>query len=102
MLTFISITKKNEVEAIAHYTKGLLVALKTEAKRLCSKRLKQIAERRLSKNRDDGEAHALLGQVAKAEGNKKKAAEFYEKALDCNVDNAEYLSALCELRMELQ
>ncbi|XP_030611549.1 interferon-induced protein with tetratricopeptide repeats 5-like [Archocentrus centrarchus] len=94
--------KKNEVEAIAHYTKGLLVALKTEARRLCSKRLKQIAERRLSKNRDDGEAHALLGQVAKAEGNKKKAAEFYEKALDCDVDNAEYLSALCELRMELQ
>uniref|UniRef100_A0A3Q0SGA5 Interferon-induced protein with tetratricopeptide repeats 15 n=1 Tax=Amphilophus citrinellus TaxID=61819 RepID=A0A3Q0SGA5_AMPCI len=69
---------------------------------LSLQRLKQIAERRLSKNRGDGEAHALLGQVAKAEGNKKKAAEFYEKALDCDVDNAEYLSALCELRMELQ
>uniref|UniRef100_A0A3Q0SCB4 Interferon-induced protein with tetratricopeptide repeats 5 n=1 Tax=Amphilophus citrinellus TaxID=61819 RepID=A0A3Q0SCB4_AMPCI len=82
--------KKNEVEAIAHYTK------------VSFRRLKQIAERRLSKNRGDGEAHALLGQVAKAEGNKKKAAEFYEKALDCDVDNAEYLSALCELRMELQ
>ncbi|XP_030610997.1 interferon-induced protein with tetratricopeptide repeats 5-like isoform X2 [Archocentrus centrarchus] len=94
--------KKNEAEAIVHYTKGLLLHPKKYEWRQCAKRLKQIAERRLSKNQEDGEAHALLGQVAKAEGDKKKAAEFYEKALDCDVDNAEYLSVLCELRMELQ
>uniref|UniRef100_A0A668TPB5 Uncharacterized protein n=1 Tax=Oreochromis aureus TaxID=47969 RepID=A0A668TPB5_OREAU len=78
--------KKNEAQAIAHYTK----------------KLKQIADRRLSKNQGDGEALALLGQVARAEGDCKKAAFFYEKALNYDKDNEEYLSALCELRLELQ
>ncbi|CAI5660503.1 unnamed protein product [Oreochromis niloticus] len=79
---FLHYHKENEAQAIAHYTK----------------RLKQIAERRLAKNRGDGEALALLGQVARAEGDNKKAAEFYEKALNYDKDNEEYLSALCELQ----
>uniref|UniRef100_A0A3Q4GDL3 Uncharacterized protein n=1 Tax=Neolamprologus brichardi TaxID=32507 RepID=A0A3Q4GDL3_NEOBR len=64
--------------------------------------LKKKMKRRLAKNRGDGEALALLGQVARAEGDRKRAAEFYEKALNCDKDNEEYLSALCELRLELQ
>uniref|UniRef100_A0A669BDH2 Interferon-induced protein with tetratricopeptide repeats 1 n=1 Tax=Oreochromis niloticus TaxID=8128 RepID=A0A669BDH2_ORENI len=93
---------KNEAQAIAHYTKGLLIPLKKYEWKLCAKKLKQIAERRLAKNRGDGEALALLGQVARAEGDSKKAAFFYEKALNYDKDNEEYLSALCELRLELQ
>ncbi|CAI5660473.1 interferon-induced protein with tetratricopeptide repeats 1 isoform X1 [Oreochromis niloticus] len=93
---------KNEAQAIAHYTKGLLIPLKKYEWRQCAKKLKQIADRRLAKNRGDGEALALLGQVARAEGDSKKAAFFYEKALNCDKDNEEYLSALCELRLELQ
>lgn len=73
----------------------------TESLDVFFQKLKQIAERRLSKNRNDGQAYSLLGLVAKAEGDKKKAAEFYEKALDCDKDNDTYLSELCELRMEL-
>ncbi|KAL4008197.1 hypothetical protein ACER0C_002049 [Sarotherodon galilaeus] len=94
--------KKNEAQAIAHYTKGLLIPPKKYKWRQCAQRLNQIAERRLAKNRGDGEALALLGQVARAEGDSKKAAFFYEKALNCDKDNEEYLSALCELRLELQ
>ncbi|XP_039463075.1 interferon-induced protein with tetratricopeptide repeats 1-like isoform X1 [Oreochromis aureus] len=94
--------KSNEAQAIAHYTKGLLIPLKKYNWKLCVKKLKQIAERRLAKNQGDGEALALLGQVARAEGDSKKAAEFYEEALNYDKDNAEYLSALCELRLELQ
>ncbi|XP_019212515.1 interferon-induced protein with tetratricopeptide repeats 1 [Oreochromis niloticus] len=67
--------KKNEAQAIAHYTKGLLIPLKKYEWRQCAKRLKQIAERRLAKNPGDGEALALLGQVARAEGDSKEAAE---------------------------
>ncbi|XP_039463189.1 interferon-induced protein with tetratricopeptide repeats 5-like [Oreochromis aureus] len=94
--------KRNEAQAIVHYTKGLLIPLKKYEKKLCAKKLKQIAERHLSRNPGDGEALALLGQVARAEGNRKEAAEFYEEALNCDKDNEEYLSALCELRLELQ
>ncbi|XP_025761625.1 interferon-induced protein with tetratricopeptide repeats 5-like [Oreochromis niloticus] len=81
---------------------GLLIPVKEYEKELCAKKLKQIAEKRLSRNPGDGEALALLGQVARAEGNRKEAAEFYEEALNCDKDNEEYLSALCELRLELQ
>uniref|UniRef100_A0A3P9B185 Interferon-induced protein with tetratricopeptide repeats 1 n=1 Tax=Maylandia zebra TaxID=106582 RepID=A0A3P9B185_9CICH len=83
---FLHYHTKNEAQAIAHYTK----------------KLKQIAKRRRSRNPGDGEALALLGQVARAEGDSKEAAAFYEEALTYDKDNEEYLSALCELRLELQ
>ncbi|XP_039457500.1 interferon-induced protein with tetratricopeptide repeats 1-like [Oreochromis aureus] len=94
--------KRNEAQAIVHYTKGLLIPLKKYEKKVCAKKLKQIAEKLLARNPGDGEALALLGQVARAEGNRKEAAEFYEKALNCDKDNEEYLSALYELRLQLQ
>ncbi|XP_039463211.1 interferon-induced protein with tetratricopeptide repeats 1-like isoform X3 [Oreochromis aureus] len=43
---------KNEAQAIAHYTKGLLIPLKKYEWRQCAKKLKQIADRRLAKNRE--------------------------------------------------
>lgn len=64
-------------------------------------KLKQIAESHLSEDKDDSLAYSVLAQVAKAEGDKEKAAELYEKALDCDENNSKYLYALWELRMEL-
>ncbi|KAM7381025.1 hypothetical protein PAMA_012049 [Pampus argenteus] len=93
---------KQETEAITHYTKGLLLPIVKWEQKQCAKRLKQIAEQRLLKDENDGGAHSLLGLVAKTQGEKKKAVEFYEKALDCDADNDEYLSALVNLRMALQ
>ncbi|KAM7370295.1 hypothetical protein PAMP_009856 [Pampus punctatissimus] len=93
---------KQETEAITHYTKGLLLPIVKWDQKQCAKRLKQIAEQRLSKDENDGGAHSLLGLVAKTQGEKKRAVEFYEKALDCDANNDEYLSALLNLRMELQ
>ncbi|XP_070782866.1 interferon-induced protein with tetratricopeptide repeats 5-like [Enoplosus armatus] len=92
---------KKEAEAIVHYTEGLHLTPKKWEWKQCAKKLKQIAERRLSVNENDGQANGLLGLVAVAEGDEKKAVEFYEKALDCDENNGEYLSALCELRMKL-
>uniref|UniRef100_A0A3Q1IR75 Interferon-induced protein with tetratricopeptide repeats 5-like n=1 Tax=Anabas testudineus TaxID=64144 RepID=A0A3Q1IR75_ANATE len=93
---------RKEEKAIDHYTQGVLLPPRTWEWKLCAKKLKRIAEQRLSTDENNGQAYGLLGLVAKAEGNKKKAAEFYEKALDCDKDNDTYLSELCELRMELQ
>ncbi|XP_010750906.2 interferon-induced protein with tetratricopeptide repeats 5 isoform X2 [Larimichthys crocea] len=93
--------KKDEVGAITQYTEALKLTPKTWEWKQCVKKLKQIAERRLSDNEDDDEAYALLGLVAKAEGDKKMAMEFYQKALDCK-DQELYLSALFELRLGLQ
>ncbi|XP_070846813.1 interferon-induced protein with tetratricopeptide repeats 1-like [Chaetodon trifascialis] len=93
---------KQEVDAVSQYTEGLMLTQNTWEWKQCAKKLKQIAERRLSEDENDDEAYALLGLLAKAEGDKKKAVELYEKALDCNEDKDEYLSALFELRTELK
>ncbi|KAG7218020.1 hypothetical protein INR49_020683 [Caranx melampygus] len=93
---------KQQAMAIDHYTQGLLITSETWESKYCAKMLRRIAERRLSEDKNDGQAYALLAVVAAAEGDKKKAADFYENALGCDKDNDEYLSALCSLRMELQ
>ncbi|XP_038550687.1 interferon-induced protein with tetratricopeptide repeats 5-like [Micropterus salmoides] len=93
---------KQEAKAIPHYIEGLRLTQDTWEWNQCVMKLKMIAERHLSYDKNDAQSYGLLGLVAKAEGKKKKAEEFYEKALDCDENNDEYLSALCELRMELQ
>ncbi|XP_035998300.1 interferon-induced protein with tetratricopeptide repeats 5 isoform X1 [Fundulus heteroclitus] len=92
---------KKPADAIDHYKKGLQLTPKTWEWIQCIKKLKKIADDRLSEDEDDSLAYALLAQVAKAEGDMEKAAEMFEKALDCDENNSEYLSALCELRMNL-
>ncbi|XP_007572822.1 interferon-induced protein with tetratricopeptide repeats 5-like isoform X1 [Poecilia formosa] len=88
-------------EAITHYTEALQLVPNTWEGKQCVKRLKKIANYRLSEDKDDSLAYSVLAQVAKAEGDKKKAAEFYEKALDCDENNSQYLYGLWELRMQL-
>lgn len=39
-----------------------------------------IAERRLSVDENDAQAYGLLGLVAKAEGDQKKAEDFWESS----------------------
>ncbi|KAM6897545.1 interferon-induced protein with tetratricopeptide repeats 5-like [Xenentodon cancila] len=67
-------------------------------KKLSMKKLRQIAERRLDRNRDDATAFGILGAVAKAEGDRRMAVRYYEKALERDRGNEEYLSALRMLR----
>uniref|UniRef100_A0A3Q0T5J5 Uncharacterized protein n=1 Tax=Amphilophus citrinellus TaxID=61819 RepID=A0A3Q0T5J5_AMPCI len=72
--------------------------------RLCffTGKLKSIAEQRLKDNsRGVAFAYGILGAVARAEGNRSCAVSYFERALEEDADNDEYLSALCELRLEL-
>ncbi|XP_070707968.1 interferon-induced protein with tetratricopeptide repeats 5-like [Pempheris klunzingeri] len=94
--------RRQEAEAVAHYKKGLTLTPRTYEWKQCAKKLKRIAERRLSGGQDDAGAYGLLGLVARAEGDGRAAAELYEKALDCGEDRDDFLSALVELRLELQ
>lgn len=47
-------------------------------------------------------AYGILGTVAKAEGDWRRAEEYYQKALKGDRNNEEYLSALHELQLELE
>ncbi|XP_045925595.1 interferon-induced protein with tetratricopeptide repeats 5-like isoform X4 [Micropterus dolomieu] len=67
---------KQEAKAIPHYIKGLHLTPNTSEWKQCVMRLKMIAERRLSVDENDAQAYGLLGLVAKAEGDQKKAEDF--------------------------
>uniref|UniRef100_A0A667YT81 Uncharacterized protein n=1 Tax=Myripristis murdjan TaxID=586833 RepID=A0A667YT81_9TELE len=64
-------------------------------------KLKQIAERHLSGDGNDGEALGVLGLVYRAEGELTEAAGYYERALTCDLNNQQHREALSQLRMEL-
>ncbi|XP_075314318.1 interferon-induced protein with tetratricopeptide repeats 5-like [Odontesthes bonariensis] len=74
----------------------------TSVRKFCVKKLKNIAERRLNRNPRDAAAYGLLEAVAREEGSIRRAVAYYEKALEEDGDNDEYLSAIFELRLELK
>ncbi|KAK2820751.1 hypothetical protein Q5P01_023710 [Channa striata] len=93
---------KLKEQAIEYYTKAIQFSTKTPEGKQCSKKLKKIAEQYRSWNPRGAVAYAILGTVAKAEGDWKGAAKYYEEALHRDRNNEEYLSALCELRLQLR
>uniref|UniRef100_W5LTV9 Uncharacterized protein n=1 Tax=Astyanax mexicanus TaxID=7994 RepID=W5LTV9_ASTMX len=66
-----------------------------------AKNLNKIADRYLSKNPNDSRAWGILGFIHKVKGENSEAIKCYEKALQYK-DNDEYLSALCELQLNLK
>ncbi|XP_047673630.1 interferon-induced protein with tetratricopeptide repeats 5-like [Tachysurus fulvidraco] len=90
-----------ESAAIKHY----IICLKINPEKYEGKKsahhLEKIAKRRISNNAIDGEAFGILGIIHKEKGEKQQAIECFETALRF-VDNEDYLSDLCELRLSLQ
>ncbi|XP_017339854.1 interferon-induced protein with tetratricopeptide repeats 5 isoform X2 [Ictalurus punctatus] len=92
---------KCEPAAIKHYTESLKINPNTYNGRKSAKSLQKIAERRIENNPRDGEAFGILGIIHKEKGEKQQAIECFEQALSF-VDNEDYLTDLCELRLSLQ
>ncbi|KAI5627238.1 hypothetical protein C0J50_13203, partial [Silurus asotus] len=90
-----------EPAAIKHYIECLKINPNKFEGKKSAECLKQIAEKRIENNPNDGEAFGILGIIHKERGEKQQAIECFEKALTY-VDNEEYLSDLCELRLSLQ
>ncbi|XP_038629950.1 interferon-induced protein with tetratricopeptide repeats 5-like [Scyliorhinus canicula] len=93
--------KKSESNAITHFLEGMKVNYNTKERKKCRDNLKSIAERQLLRNPRDSKAHGVLGLMHQLDGKKREAVESFEKALELNPDNEEYLSALCELRLSI-
>ncbi|XP_062382431.1 interferon-induced protein with tetratricopeptide repeats 5-like [Sardina pilchardus] len=94
--------KKSEPLAIKHYKECLSLGFNTFEGSRSALSLKKMAEKRLDRDPTDGEAFGILGFIHRAEGEKRRALECYEKALQFDFNNDEYLSALCDLRLSLQ
>lgn len=93
---------KSEEKALQHYTESLRLGHDTYDGRQSTQKLKKIGSRRLDKDPNDGEAHGILGLVYKVKGKKDEAIEHYEKALQFDPKNEEYINALFELKLSLQ
>ncbi|KAJ8406838.1 hypothetical protein AAFF_G00297540 [Aldrovandia affinis] len=93
---------RSEPLAIKHYKEGLRLNKDTVNGHKSTKKLKTIANYRLSRNSQDGKALGILGFVHQMKGEKLQAIECYEKAILRDPGNEEYLSALCDLHLSLQ
>ncbi|OCT71764.1 hypothetical protein XELAEV_18034742mg [Xenopus laevis] len=87
---------RSESEAIKHYKEVLLIPNKTKFRSYSRNNLKQLAEQKATKHPSDGFGFGLLGFIYQQE-----AIDYYEKALELDPDNEDYMSALCCLRLSL-
>ncbi|KAG7325231.1 hypothetical protein KOW79_011547 [Hemibagrus wyckioides] len=90
-----------EPAAIKHYIECLKLNSNHYERNKSAERLERIAKRRIENNSKDGEAFGILGIIHKEKGKKQQAIDCFETALSF-VDNEDYLSDLCELRLSLQ
>ncbi|XP_063077398.1 interferon-induced protein with tetratricopeptide repeats 5-like [Engraulis encrasicolus] len=93
---------KCETLAIKHYKDCLTLGPETYQGEKSASNLKKIAEKRLARDHQDAEAFGILGFVHKAKGERRQALECFEKAMEIDCSNDEYLSAHCELSLSLQ
>ncbi|XP_038629923.1 interferon-induced protein with tetratricopeptide repeats 5-like [Scyliorhinus canicula] len=93
--------KKSEANAIIHFLEGMKVDCNSVERKKCRDNMKSISERQIRRNPRDSKAHGVLGLMHQLDGKKREAVESFEKALELDPDNEEYLSALCELRLSI-
>nr|XP_033798680.1 interferon-induced protein with tetratricopeptide repeats 5-like isoform X2 [Geotrypetes seraphini] len=93
--------KKSDSEAIRYYTAGLRLQNRSAERDLCQKALQSLAKRMIQENGADASGFGLLGLIHQLNGEKKEAIECYEKALELDPDNEEYLSGLCNMRLSI-
>ncbi|XP_007478897.2 interferon-induced protein with tetratricopeptide repeats 5-like [Monodelphis domestica] len=85
--------------AIHHYLEG--IKINTENCTKLIEALQKLIAKRMSQNSSDTKCLGALGFIHKLKGEKGEALEYYEKALKQDPGNAEYISALLELRLSI-
>uniref|UniRef100_A0A8C0X5V2 Interferon-induced protein with tetratricopeptide repeats 5 n=1 Tax=Castor canadensis TaxID=51338 RepID=A0A8C0X5V2_CASCN len=92
---------KSENTAIHHYLEALKVKDRSSLRTKLTGAVKKLATKRLCHNALDVQSLGALGFVYRLEGEKRQAAEFYERAQKIDPENAEFLTALCELQLSI-
>ncbi|XP_035398954.1 interferon-induced protein with tetratricopeptide repeats 5-like [Cygnus atratus] len=93
--------KRSESEAIRYYKEGLKIGGDSYERYMCKTALKKLLGERIRRGLEDEVDFGILGLIHQLDGENREAIECYEKAIERNPDNEEYLSALCELRLSL-
>ncbi|XP_067908653.1 interferon-induced protein with tetratricopeptide repeats 5-like [Heterodontus francisci] len=93
--------KRSESSAITHFLEGLKIKNDSKERQYCRTNLRKIATRQIDRNPKDSKAFGVLGFMHQLDEEKCEAIECFEKALQLDHGNEEYLSALCELRLSI-
>lgn len=93
--------RKSESTAIHHYLEALKVKDKSSLRTKLTSSLKKLASKRLSHSGPDRQSLIALGFVYKLEGEKRQAAEYYERAQKIDPESSEIHTALRELRISI-
>ncbi|XP_053547643.1 interferon-induced protein with tetratricopeptide repeats 5-like [Bombina bombina] len=93
--------RKSKSDAIKHYKEGLKIPENTFSRQYCENALKRLANRMVKTDASDAYGFSLLGFIYKLNQNKLDAIECYEKALKFDPNNEEYLSELCDLKLNV-
>ncbi|KAG8552375.1 hypothetical protein GDO81_004499 [Engystomops pustulosus] len=96
---FMDYHRRSEPEAIRYYKQCMQIAENTRERAFSEKSLKRISAKKIRNNIHDAEGYALLGFVYKSNGDRNDAIDCYEKALEYDPHNEEYVSELCELKL---
>ncbi|XP_032871914.1 interferon-induced protein with tetratricopeptide repeats 5-like [Amblyraja radiata] len=94
--------RKSDSNAVQLFQKGLKIENNSKVWKMCYENLDKWAEKKLCRDPHDSKALGVKGLLHQIDGNKSKAIEYFEEALEFDPSNEEYLSALCELRLSFE
>ncbi|XP_062927244.1 interferon-induced protein with tetratricopeptide repeats 5-like [Mobula hypostoma] len=90
--------KRSESNAIIYFLDGLKFHHGSKQWKLCDSNLRKILGKQIQRNPRNSKAFGILGMVHQLAGEKDEAVKCFEKALEFDPGNEEYLNALSELR----
>ncbi|XP_059804090.1 interferon-induced protein with tetratricopeptide repeats 1-like, partial [Hypanus sabinus] len=93
--------KRSETNAVRLFLKGVKIEYNSRERGKCRMNLEKWADRKLSVNAQDSEALGVRAFLYQLDGKMGRATEYFEKALEFDPGNEEYLQALCNLSLNL-
>ncbi|XP_072095841.1 interferon-induced protein with tetratricopeptide repeats 1-like [Mobula birostris] len=91
--------KKSETNAVSLFLKGVKIEYNSRERKKCRMNLLEWADRKLRVNAHDSKALGIKAFLYQLDGIKGKATEYFEKALEFDPGNEQYVSALSQLRI---
>ncbi|XP_072095840.1 interferon-induced protein with tetratricopeptide repeats 1-like [Mobula birostris] len=91
--------KKSETNAVRLFLKGVKIEYNSRERKECRMNLEEWADRKLRVNAHDSKALGIKAFLYQLDGNQSRAAEYFEKALESDSGNEEFVNALSQLHI---